>query len=109
MKVKTEDTVKESWVKSKWRPMMAWVYMAVVVFDFIVAPIFWTVWQCIYASGDVAQQWAPMTLVSGGLFHMAMGAILGVTAWSRGQEKMQGVAGDSYYESENSHEEQTPV
>ena len=83
----------EAWIKTRWRPMMAWVYMAVVLFDFIVAPIFWTIWQGSYAAstGVVALQWAPITLASGGLFHVAMGAILGVTAWSRGQEKMRGV------------------
>lgn len=38
--------------------------------------------------GNVTEAWSPLTLQGAGLFHLAMGAILGVTAWSRGQEKM---------------------
>ena len=32
--------------------------------------------------------WNPLTLQGAGLYHLAMGAILGVAAWSRGQEKI---------------------
>jgi len=45
------------------------------------------------ASNDAFRQWVPITLQGGGLFHVAMGAVLGVAAWSRGQEKLAGVAG----------------
>lgn len=91
---------KDPWIKTRWRPMMAWIYMAIILFDFMIAPVFWTVWQANYATGIVAQQWIPITLAAGGLFHVAMGAILGVTAWSRGQEKLQGVDSDSYVRTE---------
>ena len=67
--------------------MMAFVYMAVVIFDFIVGPIFWSIVQ-IYG-GSVALQWTPLTLISGGVFHAAMGAVLGISAFSRGQEKLE--------------------
>jgi hypothetical protein len=30
-----------------------------------------------------------LTLLSGGIFHAAMGAVLGVAAWTRGQEKIE--------------------
>lgn len=66
---------------------MAFVYMAVVIFDFIVGPIFWSIVQ-IYG-GSVALQWTPLTLISGGVFHAAMGAVLGISAFSRGQEKLE--------------------
>lgn len=92
---------KETWLQNKWRPAIGWLYIIVCIFDFVVGPIFWTVWQAQMASGVVAQQWAPLTLGSGGLFHMSMGAILGVTSWSRGKEKMQGVAGNGYPTSAN--------
>lgn len=87
---------KESWIQNKWRPAIGWLYVAVCAFDFIIGPVFWTVWQGYLVSGAVAQQWIPLTLGAGGLFHMAMGAILGVTSWSRGQEKIHGVAGNDY-------------
>jgi hypothetical protein len=44
------------------------------------------------ASNDAFRQWQPLTLIGAGLFHMAMGAVLGITAWSRGQEKIAGCA-----------------
>lgn len=86
---------KEDWMNAKWRPAMGWMYMTVCIFDFIVFPIFFTVvqfWE-VEAANDAFRQWQPLTLSGAGLFHMAMGAVLGISAWSRGQEKIQGVAG----------------
>jgi len=77
----------ENWIRSHWRPMMAFVYMAIVIFDFIIGPILWSVVQ-IYG-GSVALQWTPLTLISGGVFHAAMGAVLGISAFSRGKEKVE--------------------
>lgn len=85
---------QESWLQKKWRPMMAMMYMCVCAADFILFPIMFTTvqfWET-QAANDAFRQWAPLTLQGGGLFHMAMGAVLGITAWSRGQEKMAGVA-----------------
>ena len=89
-----EEKPKEDFMTSKWRPMMAIMYMCVCTCDFILFPIMWTIvqfWE-VQAANDAFRQWQPMTLQGGGLFHMAMGAVLGITAWSRGQEKMAGVA-----------------
>lgn len=77
----------EDWIRSHWRPMMAFVYMAIVIFDFIIGPIFWSIIQ-IYG-GSVAIQWNPLTLVGGGIFHAAMGAVIGISAFSRGREKVE--------------------
>jgi hypothetical protein len=44
---------------------------------------------------DAFRQWVPITLQGGGLFHVAMGAVLGVTAYGRTQEKVAGVANAS--------------
>jgi hypothetical protein len=80
---------KEDWMNSKWRPMMGWMYMLVCTMDFVVFPILWSLVQLV-GGGRVETQWSPITLQGAGLFHMAMGAVLGVTAWSRGQEKLAG-------------------
>ena len=80
---------KEDWMNSKWRPMMGWMYMLVCVMDFVIFPILWSIIQTL-GGGRVETQWSPITLQGAGLFHMAMGAVLGVTAWSRGQEKIAG-------------------
>jgi hypothetical protein len=76
------------WLSAKWRPMMGWMYMSVCIFDFIIFPILWTLIQSRDAHGIVTTEWDPLTLKGAGLFHMAMGAVLGVAAWSRGQEKI---------------------
>ena len=89
------NTTENTWVDKKWRPMMAWCYMAICICDFIIFPVLWSVFQGHY-SGVVADQYDPITLQGGGLLHVAFGAILGVTSWSRGKEKL------AYIETENS-------
>jgi hypothetical protein len=83
--------IQEDWMVKKWRPMMGWTYMITCIFDFILGPILFNLLQY-YNSGQAIQMWVPLTLQGGGLYHLAMGAVLGITAWSRGQEKMAGVA-----------------
>jgi hypothetical protein len=40
--------------------------------------------------------WVPLTLQGGGLYHISMGAILGIAAWTRGKEKVASIeAGDA--------------
>lgn len=85
---------KEDWMNSKWRPAMGWMYMVICTFDFIIFPILWSMLQAVN-QGSVTIPWQPITLQGAGLFHMAMGAIVGVTAWSRGQEKLGGVINGS--------------
>jgi hypothetical protein len=80
---------KEDWMNSKWRPMMGWMYMCVCTFDFVVAPILWSITQTL-GHGSVQTQWQPLTLQGAGLFHIAMGAVLGIAAMGRTQEKLAG-------------------
>lgn len=85
---------KENWINNRWRPMMGWMYFVVCVTDFILFPIMWALFKA--SVGESVTAWDPLTLQGAGLFHVAMGAILGVTAWSRGREKIAGVAGSLY-------------
>lgn len=78
---------KEDWINRKWRPMMAWVYMVICVFDFIIAPVLNFVFFGKYGGDFIS--WKPLTMSDGGIFHLAMGAVLGITAWTRGQEKIR--------------------
>lgn len=71
-----------------WRPAMGWMYMLVCVFDFIVFPAAWTWYQGYLNAAVVVTQWSPLTLQGAGLFHMAMGAICGISAWNRTVEKL---------------------
>jgi hypothetical protein len=83
------DKKKEDWMNSKWRPMMGWMYMVVCMFDFVLFPILWSIVQTL-GHGAVNVQWQPITLQGAGLFHIAMGAIIGVSAYGRTQEKLNG-------------------
>ena len=87
----------ENWMNKKWRPLMGYMYMAVCIFDFIIFPILWAVvqfWES-SAANDAFRQWNPLTLQGAGLFHMAMGAVLGITAFGRTKEKIEGVSSAS--------------
>ena len=83
------ETKKEDWMNSKWRPMMGWMYMLVCTMDMVVFPILWSLLQSLN-HGQVSSQWNPLTLQGAGLFHIAMGAVLGIAAFGRTQEKMAG-------------------
>lgn len=83
---------KEDWMNTKWRPMMGWSYMLTCVADFVLFPILWSLIQMI-GEGKVEMQWQPITLQGAGLYHIAMGAVLGITAFGRTQEKLNDKAG----------------
>jgi hypothetical protein len=82
----------EHWMKAYWRPAMGWLYMLICAFDFIVGPLLSMAMPIYLKSLGAATisytQWQSLTLANGGLIHLAFGAILGVTAWTRGQEKI---------------------
>ena len=79
---------KEDWMNSKWRPMMGWMYMLVCTMDMVVFPILWSLLQTL--THTQITQWNPLTLQGAGLFHIAMGAVLGIAAFGRTQEKLGG-------------------
>jgi len=85
---------KEHWLNSYWRPMMGWSYFIICLFDFLVAPILWTLAQAMF-HGTIQTQWQPITLLGGGLYHISMGVILGVSSYGRTQEKLNGVANNN--------------
>jgi hypothetical protein len=88
-KISESEKKKEDWMNSKWRPMMGWTYMITCIFDFVVAPILWSLTQSLF-HGSVQTQWQPLTLQGAGLYHIAMGAVLGIAAYGRTQEKLGG-------------------
>ena len=86
-----------------WRPVMAITYILICLFDFIIAPS-WiglardSIQEKANAISDLpvetqvilAQdrpQWEPLTLMGGGFFHIAFGAIITGAAVTRGMEK----------------------
>jgi len=54
-----------------------------------------------YVHGTVTNQWDPLTLKGAGLFHIAMGTVLGITAYGRTQEKLSGVIPNNLASTQN--------
>ena len=76
-------------INKKWRPLMAFVYMITCTCDFVIFPVLWSLLQAM-SKGQVTNQWQPLTLQGAGLYHIAMGAVLGVAAYGRTKEKLEG-------------------
>ena len=87
-KMSASEKKKEDWMNSKWRPMMGWIYMGTCFCDFVLFPILWSLLQAILK--QPVSQWQPLTLQGAGLYHIAMGAVLGIAAMGRTQEKLAG-------------------
>lgn len=92
--VSESEKKKEDWMNAKWRPLMGYMYMVVCMCDFVIFPVLWSLHQS-FSHGAVSTQWQPLTLQGAGLFHMAMGAVIGVAAFGRTQEKLAGKANDN--------------
>jgi hypothetical protein len=87
----TTTNTEENWIKSFWRPAMAWLYMLMCFCDFVFFP-FIAIFIPIIAKGfgviETYVPWQSLTLSNGGLIHLSFGAILGISAWTRGLEKI---------------------
>ena len=83
----------EDWMQKKWRPAMGWMYMLVCTLDMAVFPVLWSLVQVLLK--QPVTQWQPLTLQGAGLFHLAMGAVLGIAAFGRTQEKIAGTAANA--------------
>ena len=79
-----------NWMQNLWRPAMGWMYMLICLLDMAVFPVLWSLLQA-YMKMPITQ-WNPLTLQGAGLFHLAMGAVLGIAAFGRTQEKIAGTA-----------------
>jgi hypothetical protein len=80
----------ETWFTSRWRPAMAWLWAAVIAFDFIIAPIL-SMLLPKFIPGVTYIPWKPISGDGGGMIHMALGAVVGITAYGRTQEKIRNV------------------
>jgi hypothetical protein len=78
------------WMQNLWRPAMGWMYMLICLLDMAIFPVAWSLLQAMMHVPIT--QWNPLTLQGAGLFHIAMGAVLGIAAFGRTQEKLAGTA-----------------
>ena len=84
----SEKEKDSNWMQNLWRPAMGWMYMIICLADMLVFPVLWSLLQAM--THQPITQWNPLTLQGAGLFHIAMGAVLGIAAMGRTQEKLAG-------------------
>jgi hypothetical protein len=77
-----QNIQQEKWFKDFWRPAMAYCYILICLFDFVIAPML-----VMFLFRADFHQWTSLTLQNGGLIHVAFGAILGITSWTRSAGK----------------------
>ena len=88
VEIETElPEVKEPLWKKMWRPALAWQYVIICAFDFMIGPIATMVF--FHNDHGSYAAWEPLTTTGAGLYHLSMLAVLGITSWSRGQEKLK--------------------
>jgi len=85
-----EKDSNSDWMQKLWRPAMGWMYMLICLLDMAIFPVCWSLLQAFMHMPIT--QWNPLTLQGAGLFHIAMGAVLGIAAFGRTQEKLAGTA-----------------
>jgi hypothetical protein len=78
---------KENSLTSKWRPLIAFSYMVICLFDFMIGPVIFNTLQYLEEGTNISM-WQSITLQGGGLYHLSMGAIVGVSAFGRTKEKL---------------------
>ena len=88
-----EHKPAEDGMQKKWRPAMGWTYMIICLLDMAIFPVLWSLAQVL--TKQPLSQWMPLTLQGAGLFHIAMGAVLGIAAFGRTQEKVAGAANNT--------------
>ena len=79
MQVSNSNLIPDPWYK-EWRMVGAYVFYAICVFDFIIAPL-----ATILINGLIKTipPWTPLTTGSGGIFFFAFGGIVGLSTWSK--------------------------
>lgn len=99
----------DSWYSKSWRPIAAYIYLFICICDFVFIPVYYEYAKTIQQSSYVelalmfpegvyqiealkalqtSRTWEPLTLQATGLFHIAFGAILGVSAWTRSRDQL---------------------
>lgn len=102
-----KKNLSHSKMQKAWRPMIAYVFGSIALIDFVVFPVCWSLLQ--FYNGDPITQWQPLTLSEGGLFYLALGSILGISSWTRGQEKVEMVKKTNFGMGSSAVYSQVPV
>lgn len=74
-------------IATTWRPLVAFTYIIICLYDFIIGPTLFNVLQYMNP-GQSISAYTSITLQGSGLFHLSFGAIIGVSAHGRTKEKL---------------------
>lgn len=116
------------WYQTTWLPAAAFIYLGICVFDFVLMPVYTALHNgrienkivmiledkeaaqfadSIVKANQATRQWNPLTLLGGGMFHLAFGSLLTGGAVTRGLSKSKEVEG--YYKAiTNGNTPETP-
>lgn len=86
---KASGKQEEHWMKAFWRPSLAFVYLIIVLFDFVIFPAFLAFLS--FKHGQTYIPYQSISLQSGGLIHLSFGTILGLSAYTRGMAKIKAI------------------
>ena len=102
--------IKETKFTKYWRPLSAYVFLIIVIFDFIIMPVLYvreptpymdvveltlkyksdaTKLAALAAFTQEVKGWDPLTLRGNGTFYLAFTGLLSASAFTRGQEKTE--------------------
>jgi hypothetical protein len=79
--------IENAFVKH-WRAAIAWAFVVIILFDFVVAP---SIVLGMIKAGIAIAPWVPLTMDGSGTFYLAIGAILGAVSWQKGREEIENV------------------
>jgi hypothetical protein len=82
------NLLKQNWF-GQWHLFAAWLYLIIILFDFLIAPIVNIIILAYFKYAIV--QWNPVTLQGGGIFHVAMLSIIGIATWGRNMQLIEAV------------------
>ena len=83
-----QNLLKQTWF-NQWHLYAAWLYLIIVAFDFLLAPVVHTIILAYFHYKIV--QWQPITLQGGGIFHISMMAIIGISTFGKSQQLVEAI------------------
>jgi len=84
MQILNNSKIKNDPFYKEWRLVGAYVFFIICLYDFVFAPISLVLYSIYTKTAYVA--WVPLTTQGGGLFYLAYGGILGISAWGKFSE-----------------------
>jgi hypothetical protein len=78
--------LNQAWYK-EWRLLAAYVYLTICSYDFMLAPL--SNQLIAYYFKQPFVPWTPLTTQGTGLFHLSFLTILGISAYGKGNERVE--------------------